>query len=248
MVLRALTLKKNLQALDEDIARAQEIKQEYDAAEAELKRCRKDRDRAANPFYRPFWLLRRDQFGAMKEAAMTCVCSIIFANAGAFIFLFMGLCGLLNLLGFLVYLVLFLPLVLPVRAFVYGRRFNRQRELVTALGKKMDEHDLSKALRAKEELLEKTRRDTPEVLLEMEKEEREREMRFRRWREERAAESTVHVSDGVKQTDYYKAQKEKYYNIYMGNAAKPAGSSSADTLLDDWAHAKDSGVFNDTNW
>ena len=246
MAFRVAMLKKNLQALDEDIARAQEIKQEYDAAEAELKRCRKDRDRAANPFYRPFWLLHRDQFGAMKEAAMTCVCSIIFANAGAFVFLFMGLCGLLNLLGFLAYLVLFLPLGLPVRAFVYGRRFNRQRELVTALGKKMDEHDLSKALRAKETFLEKTRRDEPEVLLEVENE--EREARYCRLREKRAAESTVHISDAVTQTDYYKAQKEKYYNIYMGNAAKPSGSSSADTLLDDWAHAKDSGVFNDTNW
>jgi hypothetical protein len=132
-------------------------------------------------------------------------------------------------------------------------RFGRQRKIVTELAKETDAHSLTEAVWAKENLLERTRRERPELLAEMEEEDRERERereKIARWRraQEGASESSPPVSEGVKETAYYKAQYEKYYNIYMGNASQKSDKSANDTLLDDWAHAKDSGVFDDTNW
>ena len=227
--------KINLRAADTVVQEAEEAAGKYLTAKSDLDQARRVAKKLKNPFYDPFWLISGDFFESVNETAFTCICSILLFNLGIFIYMFVGVCYVVNAISFLLYLLL-CPIVLPIRVLAGKGKVRSLERRVAALEREAAKCDPRDARAVRQDLLNRMKREQPDVMRAFEEE------------QAKAAEDDSYASDGLRQTDYYKQQCEKYYNIYMGIVPQSSSADAYDQLLLDWAYAKGSGLFNDTNW
>ncbi|MBP3396497.1 MAG: hypothetical protein J6L87_04905, partial [Clostridia bacterium] len=172
MMIKVELLKTELKAADALIQTAEEAEGKYKDVKRELGHAKSESKKLKNPFYKPFWPMHADFFESVNETAMTCVFSILFFSVGMAIYFFMGICYLLNLISFLVYLALS-PIVLPLRVRISKNQVKKLERETKKLEKEAAKFDLSAARAAKKELLDRMQKEQPEVMKAFERDRQE---------------------------------------------------------------------------